>query len=164
MAMFYKQYQGREKAAKVVEFVAKWLNLCLSTVHQSHHWVSVITFYKRISFYCFSSWRFNSSHFHFLVNSTCFFFHAFTSLSWISLFNESEHTCCLLMPAEILLSSRTGPCCLSLTMVAWTTFLKADSLAEDTRRDLRVSMFLEPTAGVVDGSLVPPVGSSPTVD
>ena len=26
------QYKGREKAAKVVEFVAKWLNLCLSTV------------------------------------------------------------------------------------------------------------------------------------
>ena len=32
MAMFYMQYKGREKAAKVVEFVAKWLNLCLSTV------------------------------------------------------------------------------------------------------------------------------------
>ena len=27
------QYKGREKAAKVVEFVAKWLNLCLSTVY-----------------------------------------------------------------------------------------------------------------------------------
>ena len=26
------QYKGYEKAAKVVEFVAKWLNLCLSTV------------------------------------------------------------------------------------------------------------------------------------
>ena len=26
------RYKGREKAAKVVEFVAKWLNLCLSTV------------------------------------------------------------------------------------------------------------------------------------
>ena len=25
--MFYMQYKGREKAAKVVEFVAKWLNL-----------------------------------------------------------------------------------------------------------------------------------------
>ena len=33
MAMFYMQYKGREKAAKVVEFVAKWLNLCLSTVY-----------------------------------------------------------------------------------------------------------------------------------
>ena len=32
MAMFYMQYKGQEKAAKVVEFVAKWLNLCLSTV------------------------------------------------------------------------------------------------------------------------------------
>ena len=32
MAMFYMQYKGREKAAKVVEFVAKWLILCLSTV------------------------------------------------------------------------------------------------------------------------------------
>ena len=32
MTMFYMQYKGREKAAKVVEFVAKWLNLCLSTV------------------------------------------------------------------------------------------------------------------------------------
>ena len=32
MALFYMQYKGREKAAKVVEFVAKWLNLCLSTV------------------------------------------------------------------------------------------------------------------------------------
>ena len=32
MAMFYMQYKVREKAAKVVEFVAKWLNLCLSTV------------------------------------------------------------------------------------------------------------------------------------
>ena len=32
MAMFYMQYKGREKAAKVVEFVAKWLNLCLFTV------------------------------------------------------------------------------------------------------------------------------------
>ena len=30
--MFYMQHKGREKAAKVVEFVAKWLNLCLSTV------------------------------------------------------------------------------------------------------------------------------------
>ena len=30
--MFYMQYKGREKAAKVVEFVPKWLNLCLSTV------------------------------------------------------------------------------------------------------------------------------------
>ena len=30
--MFYLQYKGQEKAAKVVEFVAKWLNLCLSTV------------------------------------------------------------------------------------------------------------------------------------
>ena len=30
--MFYMQYKGHEKAAKVVEFVAKWLNLCLSTV------------------------------------------------------------------------------------------------------------------------------------
>ena len=26
------QHKGREKAAKVVEFVAKWLNLCPSTV------------------------------------------------------------------------------------------------------------------------------------
>ena len=32
--MFYMQYKGREKAAKVVEFVAKWLNLCLSTVFE----------------------------------------------------------------------------------------------------------------------------------
>ena len=32
MAMFYMQYKGCEKAAKVVEFVAKWLNLCLWTV------------------------------------------------------------------------------------------------------------------------------------
>ena len=32
MAMFYMQYKGREKAVKVVECVAKWLNLCLSTV------------------------------------------------------------------------------------------------------------------------------------
>ena len=32
MAMFYMQCKGREKAAKVVEFVAKWLKLCLSTV------------------------------------------------------------------------------------------------------------------------------------
>ena len=32
MAMVYMQYKGRDKAAKVVEFVAKWLNLCLSTV------------------------------------------------------------------------------------------------------------------------------------
>ena len=32
MTMFYMQYKGREKAAKVVEFVARWLNLCLSTV------------------------------------------------------------------------------------------------------------------------------------
>ena len=30
--MFYMQHKGCEKAAKVVEFVAKWLNLCLSTV------------------------------------------------------------------------------------------------------------------------------------
>ena len=27
------QHKGREKAAKVVEFVAKWLNLCPSTVY-----------------------------------------------------------------------------------------------------------------------------------
>ena len=32
MALFYMQYKGREKAAKVVEFVAKWLNLCLLKV------------------------------------------------------------------------------------------------------------------------------------
>ena len=32
MALFFMQYKGREKATKVVEFVAKWLNLCLSTV------------------------------------------------------------------------------------------------------------------------------------
>ena len=32
MAMFYMQYKDREKAAKVVELVAKWLKLCLSTV------------------------------------------------------------------------------------------------------------------------------------
>ena len=31
-AMFYMQNKGRGKAAKVVNFVAKWLNLCLSTV------------------------------------------------------------------------------------------------------------------------------------
>ena len=30
--MFYMQHKGREMAAKVVEFVAKWLNLCLLTV------------------------------------------------------------------------------------------------------------------------------------
>ena len=30
--MFYMQYKGRGKAAKVVNFVTKWLNLCLSTV------------------------------------------------------------------------------------------------------------------------------------
>ena len=34
MAVFFMQYKGREKAAKVVEFVAKWLNLCLSKVYQ----------------------------------------------------------------------------------------------------------------------------------
>lgn len=32
----------------------------------------------------------------------------------------------------ILLSSTTGPCCLSLTMVAWTTFLKAASCSITT--------------------------------
>ena len=32
MATFYLQNKGRGKAAKVVNFVAKWLNLCLSTV------------------------------------------------------------------------------------------------------------------------------------
>ena len=32
-AMFYMQNKGRGKAAKVVNFVAKWLNLCLTTVH-----------------------------------------------------------------------------------------------------------------------------------
>ena len=37
MEMFYMQYKGYEKAAKVVEFVAKWLNLCLSTVLLEHH-------------------------------------------------------------------------------------------------------------------------------
>ena len=30
--MFYMQNKGRGKTAKVVNFVAKWLNLCLSTV------------------------------------------------------------------------------------------------------------------------------------
>ena len=30
--MFYMQNKGRGKAAKVVNFVAKWLNLCLSMV------------------------------------------------------------------------------------------------------------------------------------
>ena len=34
-AMFYMQNKGRGKAAKVVNFVAKWLNLCLSTVIDS---------------------------------------------------------------------------------------------------------------------------------
>ena len=29
---FYMQPKGHEKAAKVVEFVAKWLNLCPTTV------------------------------------------------------------------------------------------------------------------------------------
>ena len=33
LVMFYMQHKGREKAAKVVEFVAKWLNLCPSMVH-----------------------------------------------------------------------------------------------------------------------------------
>ena len=32
MVMLYLQNKGRGKAAKVVNFVAKWLNLCLSTV------------------------------------------------------------------------------------------------------------------------------------
>ena len=39
-----------------------------------------------------------------------------------------------------LLSSKTGPCCLSLTMVAWTTFLKADSLQELTSKVLNLSI------------------------
>ena len=30
--MFYMQHKGRGKAAKVVNFVAKWLNLCPTTV------------------------------------------------------------------------------------------------------------------------------------
>ena len=30
--MFYMQNKGRGKAAKVVNFVTKWLNLCLFTV------------------------------------------------------------------------------------------------------------------------------------
>ena len=30
--MLYMQNKGRGKAAKVVNFVTKWLNLCLSTV------------------------------------------------------------------------------------------------------------------------------------
>ena len=33
MAMFYLQNKGHGKAAKVVNFEAKWLNLCLFTVH-----------------------------------------------------------------------------------------------------------------------------------
>ena len=37
MAVFFMQYKGREKAAKVVGFVAKWLNLCLSTVCEIGH-------------------------------------------------------------------------------------------------------------------------------
>ena len=32
-AMFYLQNKGHGKAAKVVNFVTKWLNLCLSTVY-----------------------------------------------------------------------------------------------------------------------------------
>ena len=37
LVLFYMQHKGREKAAKVVEFVAKWLNLCPSTVFKSFH-------------------------------------------------------------------------------------------------------------------------------
>ena len=37
------QYKGREKAAKVVEFVAKWLNLCLSTEITYHYLFSLDT-------------------------------------------------------------------------------------------------------------------------
>jgi len=40
----------------------------------------------------------------------------------------------------ILLSSMTGPCWRSRTMVAWTTFLKADSLAEETSNVLSLSI------------------------
>ena len=35
--MFYMQNKGHGKAAKVVNFVAKWLNLCLSTVIISYY-------------------------------------------------------------------------------------------------------------------------------
>ena len=35
-SMFYMQNKGRRKGAKVVNFVAKWLNLCLSTVGRQY--------------------------------------------------------------------------------------------------------------------------------
>ena len=35
--MFYMDHKGCGKATKGVEFVAKWLNLCLSTVLLEHH-------------------------------------------------------------------------------------------------------------------------------
>ena len=33
LVMFYMEHKGREKATKVVDFVAKWLNFCPSTVN-----------------------------------------------------------------------------------------------------------------------------------
>ena len=52
------QYKGPEKAAKVVEFVAKWLNLCLSTVYIWGDHTSIgfthltnLTFSESISFF-----------------------------------------------------------------------------------------------------------------
>ena len=51
--MFYMQYKGREKAAKVVNFVAKWLNLCLSTV-PSWFFFTWITLFLDKMYFCLS--------------------------------------------------------------------------------------------------------------
>ena len=40
------QYKCREKDTKVVDFVAKWLNLCLSTVIRKEFFVSSRSHFK----------------------------------------------------------------------------------------------------------------------
>lgn len=52
--------------------------------------------------------------------------------------DQSEWLCelfaCVFKSTCILFSSTTGPCCLSLTIVAWTTFLKAASCSNNLKK------------------------------
>ena len=56
---------------------------------------------------------------------------------------------CISYGTCILLSSTTGPCCLSLTIVAWTTFLKAASYSQTTTQivspDKKITFCAEKT-------------------
>lgn len=61
--------------------------------------------------------------------------------------DQSEWLCelyaCVSKSTCILFSSTTGPCCLSLTIVAWTTFLKAASCSNNLKKCFSACHIME---------------------